>query len=284
MSGPVNEQVVGCPAPQLRPWVSTYVGYCMTGLAGGVHAGLPSRTITVVISLDEPVDLCRMPDPHQHPDRFQSLVGGLHAAPAGIRHDGNQFGIQLELTPAGSRALFGMPAAELARTVCPLDAVAGPSARSLPDRLRSRGSWTDRFRVLDQVLTGWLRDLPGPRDEVAHAWAVLDRADGLVDVGSIAAEVGWSRRHLGQQFRQEFGLPPKVVARVMRFERAKALMTADAGPGPGRRGRDGGLQRPAPPHPRLAGPGRLHARRLAPGRGVPVRSRRRRCPGAIVSA
>jgi AraC-like DNA-binding protein len=154
----------------------------------------------------------------------------LHAAPAGIRHDGNQFGIQLELTPAGSRVLFGMPAAELARTVCPFDAVAGPAAGSLPDRLRSQGSWTDRFRVLDQVLTGWLRDPTGPRDEVARAWAVLACADGLVDVGSIAAEVGWSRRHLGQQFRQEFGLPPKVVARVMRFERAKALMTAGSAP------------------------------------------------------
>jgi hypothetical protein len=216
LSDPVNEQVVGIPAPQLRPWVSTYVGYCMTGLAGGVHAGLPSRTITVVISLDEPVDLCRMPDPHQQPDRFQSLVGGLHAAPAGIRHDGNQFGIQLELTPAGSRALFGMPAAELARTVRPLDAVGGPAARSLPDRLRDHDSWTDRFRVLDRVLTGWLRAPPGPRDEVAHAWAVLDRADGLVDVGSIAAEVGWSRRHLGQQFRQEFAeARPRILDAVL---------------------------------------------------------------------
>ena len=103
----------------------------------------------------------------------------------------------------------------------------GPVVAGPPARL---GSWTDRFGVLDQVLAGWLRDLPGPRDEVAHAWAMLAAPTALVDMGSIAAEVGWSRRHLGEQFRQEFGLPPKVVARVMRFERAKALMTA--GPAP----------------------------------------------------
>jgi uncharacterized glyoxalase superfamily protein PhnB len=36
-----------------------------------------------------------MPDAGQHPDRFWSLVGGLHTAPATIRHDGSQHGAQL---------------------------------------------------------------------------------------------------------------------------------------------------------------------------------------------
>ena len=57
-----------------------------------------------------------------------------------------------------------------------------------------------------------------------HAWSLLAGADGSIDIGAVAAAVGWSRRHLSEQFRREFGLPPKVMARVMRFERAKALL------------------------------------------------------------
>jgi AraC-like DNA-binding protein len=232
MTALVSEHLAGFPHPCLRPYVARYTGYRMDGFQPAVHAGLPSRTLTVVISLDDPVDVCRMPHPRQRPDAFPTLVGGLHAAPAGIRHDGRQYGVQLEVTPAGARALFGMPAAELAHLVVSLDDLVGSRARALPDRLAAASSWSARFETLDAVLSGWLAvdDVVTARDEVVHAWSVLSGADGSVDIATVAAEVGWSRRHLGEQFRREFGLAPKVMARVMRFEKAKALMGAAPDP------------------------------------------------------
>ncbi|WP_425472707.1 helix-turn-helix domain-containing protein [Streptomyces sedi] len=64
------------------------------------------------------------------------------------------------------------------------------------------------------------------RPEVAEAWRRLVAARGRVQVGAVAAELGWSRRHLTERFRGELGPSPKTFARVLRFEHAHDLATA----------------------------------------------------------
>ncbi|MGH3802026.1 MAG: helix-turn-helix domain-containing protein, partial [Pseudonocardiaceae bacterium] len=179
------------------------------------------------------VDLATMPDPTQPPASFVALAAGLHAAPAVIRHDGYQHGIHLSLTPLGARVLFGLPAGELATTVVDLSTLLGPVAGELVDRLRSARTWTERFLELDRALASIAeqgeRDAPAP--ELGWAWRRLTACHGRVGVGALATEVGWSRRHLGERFRREFGLTPKVAGRVMRFEVAHHMLQAGARPG-----------------------------------------------------
>jgi AraC-like DNA-binding protein len=40
----------------------------------------------------------------------------------------------------------------------------------------------------------------------------------------LAEELGWSRKRIAARFRDEIGLPPKAVARLVRFERARELV------------------------------------------------------------
>ena len=56
-------------------------------------------------------------------------------------------------------------------------------------------------------------------------------------VGGLAGELGWSHRRLIARFRDAVGMPPKRVARILRFERLTALIGADPGArlGPARR-------------------------------------------------
>ena len=56
--------------------------------------------------------------------------------------------------------------------------------------------------------------------------ATASSDSGFLRAPRLATESGWSRRHLSQQFRSEFGVSPKVMSRVVRFERAKVLLTA----------------------------------------------------------
>jgi hypothetical protein len=102
-----------------------------------VHRGLPSRHLTLIVTLGGTVDIVAMPDPAQPPASFTALAGGLHATPALISHDGYQHGVQLHLTPLGTRVLLGLPAGELVYNIIELGTLLAPFAGELVDRLRS---------------------------------------------------------------------------------------------------------------------------------------------------
>jgi AraC-like DNA-binding protein len=110
----------------------------------------------------------------------------------------------------------------------PLEAVWGRLADELLDRLSGASTWRDRFAVLDGVLLRALSarvELPsGARRETMAAWDRLTKSAGRVGVATLAAEVGWSRRHLTEQFANEYGVTPRSLAKVLRFERARRML------------------------------------------------------------
>jgi AraC-like DNA-binding protein len=228
---PVNETVRGRPGRVLAPYIRSYTGYRYGGLAPGFHQGVPSGSVTFIVSLDEPVDLVTMPG-DQSPLEIDALVGGLHLRPATIAHHGSGAGVSVDLSPLGSRALFGLPAAPLASLVVDLRDLLGRAGDELVDRLRAAPSWPARFAVLDEVLGRAVdqprRRAPVPR-EVVHAWQLLTASGGRITIADLAAEVGWSRRHLASRFAAELGVSPKSAARVLRFERTGALLDRGLG-------------------------------------------------------
>jgi AraC-like DNA-binding protein len=228
MAEPTLEGFARLPAPALRPFVDRYIGYKLVGFPSGLHRGLPSRHLTFIVSLEEPIHVTGMPGCS---GSFTGVLGGMHPAPALIHHDGNQVGVAVEASPLGARRLFGLPAGPLASVVVEPYEILGRSTSSLADRLASAPSWDRRFQIMDEVLLSALKDRGEPPAEVRFAWRALVSSSGALSVQSIADEVGWSRRHFSERFREEVGLSPKVAARVLRFERARWSLGAPNRPG-----------------------------------------------------
>lgn len=246
----VDEHVRIAPAAALRPYVAWYSGYRQRGLPPAAHRGLPSPALTLIFTLDEPLVLLtpaepRTPAEPAAPARsFGSLVAGLHTTPALISHQGAQSGVQLALRPLGARALLGLPAGVLASHDLPAEEILGSAGRRLSDRLREAPGWPERFAVLDAELTGlaWSdrRIDREVRPEIRRAWSLLRHHSGGVAVSALAAEVGWSTRHLGSRFQAEIGLSPKAAGRVIRFDRARRVLAGWAvGQAAGRDARSG---------------------------------------------
>lgn len=222
------------PAPSLRPYVEWYAGFRQAGVAPARHRGLPSPALTFIVTLDDPLVLAAHPDPRQPPGQYDTLLGGLHTAPALITHEGRQSGIQLALTPLGARALLGVPAGELANLDVDAADVLGRFAGELRERVAAQRTWPGRFGILDDLLlqraaggaggSGMSRVHP----EISFAWQRLGAANGAVGISGLAAETGWSVRHLSARFRAETGLAPKEAARVFRFSAARHTMARQA--------------------------------------------------------
>lgn len=225
---PVAEFVARRPTPDLRPLVAGYVGYRQAGLPAGEHRGLPSPDLTIIITLDDPLVLRAHPDPRAPAAQYDTLIGGLHTEPAIIAHPGRQSGIQVALSPLGARALLGQPAGELASADVAAQDIWGAFAIEVRERMLAAPTWTRRFAILEAMLVRRITGarVAGPAPEVARAWSRLLRSGGAVTVRDLAAEVGWSSRHLSQRFATEIGLSPKVAARVIRFDRVRRMLGA----------------------------------------------------------
>ena len=106
--------------PALAPYVSSLHPYDVEYAVGsGVHIGMPSTELTLVLPLDEPLEVAwtDVAGDEGEPSTAWASVSGLHTSAAAVHHGRRQRGIQLALTPAAARAFWGVPAAALASRV-----------------------------------------------------------------------------------------------------------------------------------------------------------------------
>ncbi|MFD0903778.1 helix-turn-helix domain-containing protein [Actinomadura sediminis] len=216
------------PHPALRPFLRSYAGYWEEEAVPSRMRTLPTRSAVVVVNLGPPIFL-RTPDPSGGNRDFGSFAAGMYDGPGRYEHPGGQRGVQLDLTPLGAYTLLGVPMARLANSAVDLPDLLGPGAAALAGRLAGTPAWADRFDLLDAYLLRRLDAGPVPDPEVRRAWNLLLRSGGTAGVAEIAADVGWSRKHLTHRFREQAGLPPKVMGRVLRFERAVGMLARGGG-------------------------------------------------------
>jgi AraC-like DNA-binding protein len=111
---------------------------------------------------------------------------------------------------------------ELANQVVDLEALLGRAGAELTERLYEAPGWGARFALLDAALTARMSEVAPLGPAVTHAWQRLTESAGAAPIGALAAEIGCSRRHLSATFSEHVGLPPKRLARVLRFARVAA--------------------------------------------------------------
>ena len=208
------------PHPALRHDIRTLTGWHERTDGPLRRNELPGGRIVLVVSFGPRMDVDGR--------TFTSFAAGLHDAPALTEHDGFGYGIQSYMTPLGARRFFGMPMSEITGQTVELEDLIGPVAGELAERLAEAPDWATRIDLFERAIAERVLAAPPVASELEWAWERLLESDGAAPIGELAAELGWSRRHLAVRFRDELGMPPKALARLLRFERAvKRLRAGD---------------------------------------------------------
>jgi AraC-like DNA-binding protein len=218
------EIVSGTPAPSLRAHVRRYCGYGERASHAVRRRELPSADVTLILSLGPEL---RLLEPY--PARHTSFVAGLDERSTVTEHDGEATGVEVNLSPLGAHLFLRVPMHTLTRRVVELDDVLGREADRLVQRLHDTPTWPERFQIVDDAVRARIADAPEPSPGVGWAWQQLLATAGRVRVEALASELGWSRKRLVAGFREEIGLPPKTLARILRFRRAVRLLERDDG-------------------------------------------------------
>jgi AraC-like DNA-binding protein len=221
------EFVTAAPPPALAGQVIRLTGYADRAPAPVTFRELPCTYVPVIIDMDAGWSIADGRRPERPPERLGSFVAGLTDGPVIVSHGGSARCLQVDLAPLAARRLLGLPMSELANRSVSLEDVLGPSAAELAGRVADAPGWPERFALVERALAARLAEAPAVDPGVTWSLGVLSGSGGRAPIGALAGELGWSHRRLIARFRDAVGMPPKRVARILRFERLTALIGAD---------------------------------------------------------
>lgn len=177
----------------------------------------PVALVSLIVTLKGPIRVGKGAVPN-------AWIGGLGGECETVTLGPAHTSVDVKLTPAGFFALTGQSPRELVGCYIEPGEVFGRRGRLLEEQLNCAQTWEQRYAVLDRLLVAHARDLSRPHPLVLEAYSLLQQTSGAISTDALADAVGYSRRHVTAVFHEQIGLPPKTVARLLRFERVCARL------------------------------------------------------------
>jgi AraC-like DNA-binding protein len=127
----------------------------------------------------------------------------------------------IHFRPGGAWPILGVPADEFTNLHVDLQALWGPEAAILRERLCAAREPGARFLILERALADRLL-APMPHGAVRAGLDMLRRSQGRAKIRDVANALDVSPRRFRAVFAAEIGLTPKLYGRVQRFQHAAA--------------------------------------------------------------
>lgn len=147
------------------------------------------------------------------------VVGPQTQSQASLSVFGRIDNFTIHFQPSGFNRLFGIPMTELTDAAYDAHAVIGPEVSTLEHELGDALCFADRIQVIEKRLLR-LVGCHGRPDPVAIAANRLFTSNGIHRVSAMATDSGLSPRQFERRFLAQVGVPPKLYARIIRFNAA----------------------------------------------------------------
>jgi AraC-like DNA-binding protein len=203
------------PSPALAPWIeSLWIQERPPG-PHAWHRVLPDGSAHLL------VDLSRPEEPRA------SVVAPMATALV-IRCNTWSRVLGVRFRPGAARAFLGVPMRELAAGRLDLEELWSDAAE-LREEMAEADATGASVAALDRALCARVPEAGRPEPRVRALVARLAGEARLAPIQALAEQAGLTRQHLARLFRDEVGLEPKRLARIVRLRRALRLLRAGSG-------------------------------------------------------
>ncbi len=204
--------------PRLRAYVHGYFASSSQLRVPVQERHLPSAEVPLLLNFGAPHRRLDTESTDEWTTRDGAWVVGLHTRHQVTRAIGERHFMVVRFTPIGAHLFLGLPMHLIANEAIDLGQIDSKLAGAVMRRVELARSWTARFAAMESLIAERI-DETQMSSPVSTVWRKLAAADGRVALGSLAAEVECSHRTLIARFRTCVGLPPKTIARLLRFNR-----------------------------------------------------------------
>lgn len=147
-----------------------------------------------------------------------SIIGAHSFPRASLRLSGGVESFAVFLQPVALGELFGIPAQQLVDRSFPACDVLGSQVEAMWSSLAHASNFDERVRLVELFLSRRPRVVE--RTLIAGVAMVAFRGHGRIHVNEMAEGISLGVRQFERRFEREIGMPPKLFARIARFQSA----------------------------------------------------------------
>ncbi len=130
----------------------------------------------------------------------------------------------VRFTPWGAYTLFGEQLAQICNQIVDLELIWGREClESLMDKVASASTHSVRARTVEKFVARRISNQPIDALSM-NSISALNAGWGKQRIDSLAQQFGLGRRQFNRRFKRQIGASPKQVARVLRSQKAIALL------------------------------------------------------------
>lgn len=210
--------------------VGEYCGWTEQTHAPLTRLEIATPIVPLIINFGDAYQLCDGHHPAADPLTRTSFVAGVYDTWVSVQATTHACALQVNFSPLGAWQVFQRPMSDLSCQTLGVDELFGREGTAFVEQLGNCAGWSERFARLDQFVRQRVEQsqLVAP-PQVRHAWHLLNASAGQCRIGHLSEETGWSAKRLINEFRRCIGVPPKTVARLVRFQHLLAQMDATDG-------------------------------------------------------
>lgn len=132
--------------------------------------------------------------------------------------------VSVRFKAAGAARFFSIPYSEIVDQVIDFSQYEKVVAKKLENEIAQAFTTNERFAVLRRLLLKRLQKQESNEDIfVRQACRYITQSQGAYSVQELAKLIGFSERQLERKFKQQVGLTPKLLSRIMRFQKFIAV-------------------------------------------------------------